>query len=106
MASRELFVVSYVPGRRPRRAAAVMLSMAVLVVLAFFDASVRSSRNASETSSRRATVRTLGFADFALSSSARWLRHPSQVERMAPFQDLPASFDTDPAGALQGPPEP
>lgn len=77
-----------------------------VVVALFVDASVRVSRAASETSSRRATVKVIGFADFALSSSARWLRHPSQVEPMAPFQDLPASFDTDPAGALQGPPQP
>jgi len=54
--------------------------------------------------SRRAAVRAVGSADLALSSSARWIRHPSQVELAAPFQDGPASFDTDPAGAIVGPP--
>ena len=53
---------------------------------------------------RRAAVRSIGFADLVLSSSARWLRHPSQVELAAPFQDGPASFDVDPAGAVIGPP--
>ncbi len=53
---------------------------------------------------RAELARSLGFADLALSSSARWIRHPSQVEPMAPMSDLPASFDTDPAGAWLGPP--
>lgn len=53
---------------------------------------------------RRAAVRSIGFADLALSSSARWLRHPSQVELAAPFQDGPASVDVDPAGSVIGPP--
>lgn len=97
---------SFVPGRRVKRAAIACLCGVLLAGAIAVDASLRTARHASQTSSRRATVKTLGFADFALSSSARWLRHPSQVERMAPFQDLPASFDTDPAGALQGPPEP
>ena len=98
--------MSYVPRRRVRRAALIALAMFGISGVLFAHAAVRSSRAASDTSARRATVQTLGFADFALSSSARWLRHPSQVERMAPFQDLPASFDVDPAGSLQGPPEP
>ncbi len=55
---------------------------------------------------RAELARSLGFADLALSSSARWIRHPSQVEPMAPMSDLPASFDTDPAGAWLGPPVP
>ena len=97
---------AYVPGRRLRRTAAALLAVGLVLAGVAIDAGMRSARYASETSSRRATVKALGFADFALSSSARWLRHPSQVERMAPFQDLPASFDVDPAGALQGPPEP
>jgi hypothetical protein len=46
---------------------------------------------------RAELARSLGFADLALSSSARWIRHPSQVEPMAPMSDLPASFDTGPS---------
>ena len=49
-------------------------------------------------------VRLLGFPDLALSSSSRWLRHPSQAELGAAFADAPGSFDTDPAGAWVGPP--
>lgn len=98
--------MSYQPHRRVRHAAITLVISVLIAVGLIADAQLRSGRHASETSARRAAVKTLGFADFALSSSARWLRHPSQVEPMAPFQDLPASFDVDPAGALQGPPQP
>lgn len=98
--------VIYQPQRRVRTAAIALVISFVVVVGLVADAHLRTGRHASELSARRAAVKTLGFADFALSSSARWLRHPSQVEPMAPFQDLPASFDVDPAGALQGPPQP
>jgi len=52
----------------------------------------------------RAAVLWIGVPDLALSSSSRWLRHPSQVEPAAPFSDLPAALDVDPAGAVVGPP--
>ncbi len=40
----------------------------------------------------------LGSADLALSSSSRWLRHPSLVEPGAAAADGPAALDVDPAG--------
>jgi hypothetical protein len=49
-------------------------------------------------------VRLLGVADLALSSSSRWLRHPSVSEPGAPFAEGPAILDNDPAGAVIGPP--
>ena len=52
----------------------------------------------------QAIVRLLGVADLALSSSSRWLRHPSITEPGAPFADSPAILDNDPAGAMIGPP--
>jgi hypothetical protein len=55
---------------------------------------------------REATTRLLGTADLALSSSSRWLRHPSQAEPGAAFADAPASLDPDPGGAAIGPPLP
>ena len=51
-----------------------------------------------------ALVTLLGVGDLALSSSARWLRHPSLAEPAAASADLLASLDVDPAGALLGPP--
>jgi hypothetical protein len=52
----------------------------------------------------QSVVRLLGVADLALSSSSRWLRHPSITEPGAPFADGPAILDNDPAGAVIGPP--
>lgn len=49
-------------------------------------------------------VRLAGWADLALSSSSRWLRHPSLSEPGAAFADGPALLDNDPAGACLGPP--
>ncbi|MCB9600135.1 MAG: hypothetical protein H6721_01895 [Sandaracinus sp.] len=87
-------------GARTRRllAAVALLALATAGVLAH-----ALTRHAN-LDARRAAVRFVGFADLALSSSARWIRHPSQVEPGAPFQDGPASLDTDPAGAVVGPP--
>jgi len=56
--------------------------------------------------SARSIVRIVGFADLALSSNARWLRHPSHAEPWAAVTDQPASLDTEPAGAILGPPRP
>jgi hypothetical protein len=46
----------------------------------------------------------IGWADLALSSNARWLRTPSQVEPAAAISDIPGGFDVDPAGAFIAPP--
>jgi len=67
------------------------------------DAARRRAQRAAEPS-HRAVVDVVGVADLALSSSARWLRHPSQTEPGAATADLPSSLDVDPAGALIGPP--
>ncbi|MEM9071535.1 MAG: hypothetical protein AAGE52_23715 [Myxococcota bacterium] len=90
----------YQPFARIRRVLAAMLVLTGLTGAVVWDAIRR------QTAVDQNVVRTLGWADLALSSGARWLRHPSQVEAEAPFSDLPAALDVDPAGALIGPPEP
>jgi len=67
------------------------------------DAAVRRSARRRSVGLRRAAVRLVG-ADLALSSSSRWLRHPSTSEPGAPFADAPAILDTDPGGGMIGPP--
>lgn len=52
---------------------------------------------------RAFTTRT-GATDLALSTSSRWLRHPSVAEPAAACQDQPPCFDTDPAGLAIAPP--
>jgi hypothetical protein len=67
-------------------------------------ASLLRHRDATHDTARLRLVELIGTADLVLSSSARWLRHPSQAEAGAAAADGPLSFDTDPAGAWIGPP--
>ncbi len=90
--------------RRIHRFGLALVVLLVSTAGAAAHASLRRAADDETLSARRELVSALGAADLALSSTARWLRHPSQVEFAAPFSDLPASLDVDPAGALVGPP--
>jgi hypothetical protein len=68
------------------------------------DAACQRSARLERHPQTQAVVRLLGMADLALSSSSRWLRHPSVSEPGAAFADGPAMLDVDPAGAAIGPP--
>ena len=81
----------------------LLLPIAILVAGLLVDAARRRDERARERSPR-ALVDAIRIPDLALSSSARWLRHPSQAEPGAATADLPSSLDVDPAGALIGPP--
>jgi len=67
------------------------------------DAAERRACRAARQGEREAVVRLLGTADLFLSSSSRWIRHPSLSEPGAAFQELPAGLDVDPAGGVIGP---
>lgn len=96
---------AYVPGaRRVQRLAAALAVLAVLVTGTLGHAALRRSRWRSDAPTRRAAARSVGTTDLALSSTSRWLRHPSLSEPFAPFADGPAVLDPDPAGALLAPP--
>lgn len=88
--------------RRLRAAALTALALALALVAVLVDAERR--RTSREGARHDAIVELVGTSDLALSSSARWLRHPSLSEPAAAFSDLPASLDVDPAGAWIGPP--
>jgi len=94
----------YVPHQRLRALLLASLVGAVTVTWVGLDARSRRAHEAERTSQTRAVVSLLGFADLALSSDARWLRHPSQTEPGAAFADLPGAVDIDPAGSALGPP--
>ncbi|MFT5354422.1 MAG: hypothetical protein ACI9KE_001627 [Polyangiales bacterium] len=96
---------SYRPGQRLYRALVAAAFFLALLVGLVIDAASRKTAFEAQRPETLAVVRQLGFADLALSSSARWLRVPSQSERSAPLTDAPLSFDTDPAGAVLGPVE-
>jgi hypothetical protein len=82
--------------------ALVCVDLAAISVPAVHAAARRAAR-ASSSDARLSLAAVLGTPDLALSSSSRWLRHPSLVEPMAPFADGPATLDVDPAGAFVSP---
>ena len=96
----------YIPRQRLRYLLAACVLATIACAAVGFDAHVRRQREAGRIERTRAVVALLGFGDLALSSGARWLRHPSQTEPGAPFADLPGAVDIDPAGAALGPPLP
>jgi len=94
----------YIPHQRLRALLLASLIGAVAVTWVGLDVRARRAHEAERASQTRAVVSLLGFADLALSSDARWLRHPGQTEPGAPFADLPGAVDIDPAGSALGPP--
>ncbi|MGE0789401.1 MAG: hypothetical protein AB7S26_27250 [Sandaracinaceae bacterium] len=90
----------------PRRALVLALGLAVglIALLAAIVIDAGARRSATRRRTAREVVQLTGLPDLALSSSSRWLRHPSESEAGAFGADVPAGLDTDPAGALIGPP--
>lgn len=84
--------------------AAALAALALALGLAAVLADAGRRRAARDARRHAAIVALVGTSDLALSSSARWLRHPSLAEPGAAFSDLPSSLDVDPAGAWIGPP--
>lgn len=89
---------------RLRNSLIVVVGCALALGAILGDAARRRAQREEVSEQLRAVVDVAGLADLALSSSARWLRHPSQAEAGAATSDLPSSLDVDPAGALIGPP--
>ena len=96
--------MSFRPHERLRRLrmGGVLLALALLIVAA--AAALERRADAEHVAARVSLVAWLGTADLALSSSSRWLRHPSQAEPGAASADMPAGLDVDPAGASIAPP--
>jgi hypothetical protein len=84
--------------RRRERALVVVLAFAAaLTVVVILDASARAG--AVDVDGMTRVARATGLSDLALSSSSRWLRHPSLAEPSAAAWDAPIGLDVDPAGA-------
>jgi hypothetical protein len=92
-------------SRKTRRTLLVALVAVDVAALAIptLDATARRSARDASSSARRELAALLGAPDLALSSSSRWLRHPSLSEPMAPFADGPATLDVDPGGGFVSP---
>jgi len=84
--------------------AGATLAGLLAAMLAHANAQRAAARLPGAERERGALVRLAGVPELAVSSSSRWLRHPSLSEPGAPFADAPAMLDTDPAGAAIAPP--
>ncbi|AKF04640.1 hypothetical protein [Sandaracinus amylolyticus] len=89
---------------RLRVLAAALTVLALMIAGVVIDAVRRRADDAAGRAQRVALARTIGLPDLALSSGARWLRHPSQVEPAGALSDAPGALDVDPAGAWIAPP--
>jgi hypothetical protein len=88
---------------RLRALAGASLALAVALSAVVIDAARRRDADRRPRADRAQLAAAIGLADLALSSGARWLRHPSQVEPAAAIADAPGALDVDPAGALVSP---
>lgn len=91
------------------RKAHLWLSLTGLAFLMLFGAVLltpHSSKDSWEQHDRqmRRLVEDLSLTDLCLFTDARYLRHLSQADIHAPFQDNPAAFDYFPSGSLVLPP--
>ena len=48
----------------------------------------------------RAAVRSFGLSDLALSTEARYTRHPAISDPLVPFMNMPGSFEHFPSGSF------
>lgn len=89
----------------PARWCLALLALGLLAFAAsFIDAArLQRVRRAESAASEQLTLR-LGLTDPALMTEARHVRHRSQTDLHAPFQDHPFAFDLFPGGTLVPPP--
>ncbi len=94
-------------GPRERRRRGVLAATLIAVAMALtgmsLDAARRRSADASGRAARVELAAAMGLSDLALSSSSRWVRHPSVVEPAAAISDVPGALDADPAGGAVTP---
>jgi hypothetical protein len=89
------------------RAAWALAAIGVGLGLALGVAALVAHRTGPPSAATLALVDASGLFDPFLSSSSRWLRHPSVTERAAALADAPDGLDLDPAGlAIRPDPEP
>lgn len=84
---------------RIRALIAVSIAIALALGALAMDAARLRDADGEGRALRAALASRVGLADLALSSDARWLRHPSQAEPAAAISDAPGALDVDPAGA-------
>lgn len=88
-------------ARRLRALASALALLALGVVATAIHAHARVS---GDPRAIDAFVARTGSSELALSTTSRWLRHPSSAEPGAACQDQPPCLDVDPAGLAIAPP--
>ena len=88
-------------ARRLRAVASAIALLALAVIASAWDA---RARRPVDVRAIDAFVSRTGSSELALSTTSRWLRHPSSAEPGAACQDQPPCLDTDPAGLAIAPP--
>ena len=87
--------------RRLRVLAIALLGLTLCLGAAAIDARRRARVDGAAID---AFVSRTGSSELALSTTSRWLRHPSSAEPGAACQDQPPCLDVDPAGLAIAPP--
>ena len=82
-----------------------VMSNILLLSLLFIHANLRSRTALPDLQGVAKTVQYLGLSDLCLSTEASHTRHPSQVDRHAPFQSHPMALEYFPSGAILPPPK-
>ncbi|MCK6549533.1 hypothetical protein L6R52_27080 [Myxococcota bacterium] len=79
---------------------ALFALLAVLTLATFVAGPIFARRAAARLAEARAEAQRLGATDLALTTEARYTRHPTQADAMAPFLDHPGALEHFPSGAL------
>ncbi|MCF8056948.1 MAG: hypothetical protein K9K37_09955 [Desulfocapsa sp.] len=86
------------------RPSALLFSLIAVIILVdtLFWAANRYQKKDLETklSSQQRLVGTFGLTDLALSTEARYTRHPAVTDSVAPFMDHPGSIEHFPSGSF------
>ena len=61
------------------------------------------SRHETRLAERQSIVNQLGLSDLALTTEARYTRHPAISDPMAPFMDHPGAIEHFPSGSFTRP---
>jgi hypothetical protein len=86
---------------RPSKILLIILAVLALIDTGlFFHAARVTSARKVDYEARSITVSGLGLTDLAVATEARYTRHPSISDKMAPFMDHPGAIEHFPTGSF------
>ncbi|MBU2538179.1 MAG: hypothetical protein KKH22_07050 [Proteobacteria bacterium] len=91
---------------RPALVFAILLGLLLVLEAALFvDALSRRKVEATTLTQLEVLTSALGLTDLAVSTEARYTRHPAVSDAVAPFMDHPGAIEHFPTGAFWRPPQ-